>query len=207
MRKAIFVDRDGVIAESRQQPEASLPPRSIDDVAVPEGVEEALQSLRAAGYTIIVITNQPDVARGAVSRSSVEAINDYLENILPIDAVYTCFHDGDACSCRKPRPGLVLQAAHDYSIDLSGSWLIGDRWVDIAAGRAAGVRTVLLERRYSWRATHQGPPPPGLQPDAVGSDMTQCVAAIHLTSARRSSEGPSTSETSRDDPHDEDQEG
>lgn len=175
---ATFIDRDGVIAESRQHPGAPQPPASIDDVLIPDGVEAALGALRAAGYIIIAVTNQPGVARGTTSRSSVEKINTYLKNALPIEAMYTCFHDGDSCACRKPRPGLILEAGRDYELDLNRSWLIGDRWVDVAAGRAAGVRTVLLERSYSWSPTHQGPPPLGLQPDAVGADISACAAAI-----------------------------
>ncbi len=181
---AVFVDRDGVIVESRRHAGMPRPPESVDDVEIPAGVQEALESIRAAGYVVIAVTNQPDVARGTTSRSTVEAINSYVTAHLPVEAVYTCFHDGDSCSCRKPRPGMLLQAAADYSVDLDRSWMIGDRWVDIAAGRAAGVRTVLLERLYSWQPTHQGDPPAGLQPDAVGNDLAACAAAI-LGSASR----------------------
>jgi D-glycero-D-manno-heptose 1,7-bisphosphate phosphatase len=181
---AVFVDRDGVIVESRRHVGKPLPPGSLDDVAIPEGVKTALNSLRDAGYVLIVVTNQPDVARGTTSRSSVETINAHIKDILPIEAVYTCFHDGDSCSCRKPRPGLVFDAARDHSIDLDRSWLIGDRWVDIAAGRAAGVGTVMLERSYSWNPTSQGPPPPGLRPDAIGADLGECVAAIRGSTPR-----------------------
>jgi len=175
---AIFVDRDGVIIESRRPGADPRPPASVEDIEIPAGVPESLGALRAAGYVLIVITNQPDVARGTTSRSAVEAINTFVSNALPIDDVYTCFHDGDSCSCRKPRPGLILAAARDHAIDLGRSWLIGDRWVDIAAGQAAGVRTVLLERPYSWAATSAGDPPPGLRPDAVGADLGECAAAI-----------------------------
>jgi len=175
---ASFLDRDGVIVESRRHPGDPAPPESVDDVAVPDGVAEALDSLRGDGYTLIVITNQPDVARGTTTRATVEAINARIGDLLPIDGVYTCYHDGDGCPCRKPRPGLLLEAAQDHGVDLEGSWLIGDRWVDIAAGHAAGVRTVLLERPYSWSPTSQGPPPPGLRPDAVGGTFGDCVAAI-----------------------------
>ena len=177
-RIASFLDRDGVIAESRRHARDPRPPASVEDVAIPDGVVDALESLHRDGYLLVVITNQPDVARGTTTRETVDAINDYISTVLPIDVVYTCTHDGDACVCRKPRPGLILQAARDHDIDLPRSWLIGDRWVDIAAGRAAGVRTVLLERDYSWRATSQGPPPAGLRADAVGADLAGCVAAI-----------------------------
>jgi D-glycero-D-manno-heptose 1,7-bisphosphate phosphatase len=181
---AVFVDRDGVIVESRRHAGLPRPAESVDDVVIPPGVQAALASIRAAGYLVIAVTNQPDVARGTTSRSTVEAINSYVTTALPVDAVYTCFHDGDSCSCRKPRPGMLLQAASDHAVDLERSWMIGDRWVDIAAGHAAGVRTVMLERPYSWEPTHQGHPPAGLQPDAVGDDFAQCAAAV-LGSASR----------------------
>ena len=177
-RIASFLDRDGVIAESRRHPGDPRPPESVEDVAIPGGVAEALGRLRRDGYLLVVITNQPDVARGVTTSATVDAINDYISEVLPIDAVYTCMHDGDDCPCRKPRPGLILDAARDHDIDLLRSWVIGDRWVDIAAGRAAGVRTVLLEREYSWSPTSQGPPPPELRPDAAGTSLGECVAAI-----------------------------
>jgi D-glycero-D-manno-heptose 1,7-bisphosphate phosphatase len=182
---AIFLDRDGVIVESRHDPGGSSPPASVDDVAIPDGVAETLDLLREHGYVLVVITNQPDVARGTATRETVEAVNDHIRDLLPIDGVYTCFHDGDGCPCRKPRPGLLLEAADDHDIDLDRSWLIGDRWVDIAAGRAAGVRTVLLERNYSWSPTSQERPPPDLHADAVGTDLPACVAAIMAPSRSR----------------------
>ena len=184
-RSAGFLDRDGVIVESRRHAGEPGPPESVDDVAIPDGVGDALSTLRAAGYLLIVITNQPDVARGTTTRSAVEAINEYISEVLPVDGVYTCLHDGDACSCRKPRPGLLLEAARDHDIDLVHSWLIGDRWVDIAAGRAVGVRTVLLERDYSWSSTSQGAAPPGLRADAVGADLAECVAAVTASDRSR----------------------
>ncbi|HMF03350.1 MAG TPA: HAD-IIIA family hydrolase [Acidimicrobiia bacterium] len=182
-RIASFLDRDGVIAESRVHAGAPRPPESVDDVSIPDGVADALGLLRRDGYLLVVITNQPDVARGTTTRATVDAINDHLRDVLPIDAVYTCAHDGDTCECRKPRPGLLMEAARDHDIDLRRSWLVGDRWVDIAAGRAAGVRTVLLERDYSWSPTSQGPPPAGLRPDALGADLGACVAAITAAAA------------------------
>lgn len=178
MQRATFVDRDGVIVVSGRAPADPVPPESVDDVVIPDGAADALDALHTAGYVVIVVTNQPDVARGTVSLEAVEAINAHITHELAIDAVYTCYHDGDWCSCRKPRPGLLIQAARDHAIDLEHSWMIGDRWVDVAAGQAARVRTVLLERPYSWRPTHQGEPPTGLRPDAFGADLPECVAAI-----------------------------
>ncbi len=177
-KPAIFLDRDGVIVESRQAPDGSTPPVSIDDLAIPIGVAKALAALRAAGYRLVVVTNQPDVARGTVDRRDVDAINDALRDALPLDAIYACFHDGPDCACRKPRPGMLLDAARDLDIDLSRSWLVGDRWVDIAAGAAAGVRTVLVERVWSWNPTSSGTPPADLVPDLVVAGVPEATERI-----------------------------
>jgi D-glycero-D-manno-heptose 1,7-bisphosphate phosphatase len=166
-KPAIFLDRDGVISESRRAPGGSTPPVSADDVAIPEGVAEALERVRAAGFLLVVVTNQPDVARGSITRAAVDAINGQLRRALPLDAFYVCPHDGSECVCRKPRSGLLLDATHDLGLDLARSWLIGDRWVDIAAGAGAGVHTILLERAWSWNATSSGVPPGELTPDHI----------------------------------------
>lgn len=128
-------------------------PRAPLDVATLEilpGVAGALRLLEAHGFLRIVVTNQPDVARGRVTRDAVEAIHRHLLAVLPLDAIFVCYHDdADACACRKPRPGLLLQAASRYGVDLGGSFLVGDRWRDIEAGHAAGCTTFLVRRPYS----------------------------------------------------------
>jgi D-glycero-D-manno-heptose 1,7-bisphosphate phosphatase len=98
---------------------------------------------------------------------------------VPLDDILVCPHDGaDRCPCRKPKPGLLLTAARRHGIDLSRSWLIGDRWVDVAAGRAAGVRTVLLERPYSWDPTSSDQPPDCLVPTEVTATLREAVALV-----------------------------
>jgi D-glycero-D-manno-heptose 1,7-bisphosphate phosphatase len=116
------------------------------------GVDAALADLSRAGYVLVVVTNQPDVARGAQRREVVDAIHARLQAALPLDAVYCCFHDdADRCACRKPAPGLLLDAARDLGLDLAASVMVGDRWRDIDAGRAAGCRTVFVDRGYAER--------------------------------------------------------
>ena len=113
------------------------------------GVAEACARLREGGFALVVVTNQPDVARGRVSRNTVEAINDFLRRQLPIDDIRVCYHDdADGCACRKPKPGMLLAAARDLGIDLGRSFLVGDRWRDIEAGRRAGCRTVFIDYGY-----------------------------------------------------------
>ena len=142
MRPAVFLDRDGVINRALVRDNKPFPPVRIDQVEVLPGVPEALVRLRAAGYALIVVTNQPDVARGTQTRDGVHAIHDYLATLVDVDEFRVCFHDdADGCSCRKPKPGLLTAApAHA----LERSIVVGDRWRDIEAGRRAGCRAAVF---------------------------------------------------------------
>lgn len=125
------------------------PPSSFEDVEILPGVDEALNNLKSAGYLLIVVTNQPDVATGKTTMLMVEQINTYLGDILPIDEFRTCYHqDSDCCRCRKPLPGSLYDAARKYRIDLSESFMIGDRWRDIEAGKSAGCKTIFINYGY-----------------------------------------------------------
>ena len=105
--------------------------------------------LKSAGFRLVVVTNQPDVARGTQTREEVEAIHELLLRTLPLDAVKVCYHDdADRCSCRKPAPGMILEAAAELDVDLSRSYMVGDRWKDIEAGERAGTTTILIENEY-----------------------------------------------------------
>ncbi|MGE5264467.1 MAG: D-glycero-alpha-D-manno-heptose-1,7-bisphosphate 7-phosphatase [Acidobacteriota bacterium] len=147
---AVFLDRDGVLNRAIQESGHARPPDTLDEVEILPGVPEALQALKSRGYWLIVVTNQPDVARGRTSRGVVDAINARLRERLPLDQVLVCYHDdADDCECRKPRPGLVLRAAAEHGIDLSRSYMVGDRWRDIEAGHRAGCRTILVDYAYS----------------------------------------------------------
>src|SRR5262249_37557032 len=129
-----------------------LPPGAVADLVLAPGVEEACEALRRAGFLLIVVTNQPDVARGKRDRADVDAINEELRRRLGLDDVRVCPHDdADACACRKPLPGLLLEAAADWRVRLDASVMVGDRWRDVEAGRGAGCRTVLLARGYDER--------------------------------------------------------
>lgn len=151
-RPAVFLDRDGVINRVDVRRGIPYPPASLRDLAILPRVPESLRTLRADGYALIVVTNQPDVARGTASLESVARIHARLEASLALDAILTCFHDNaDACDCRKPKPGLLLQAAEAFRIDLSSSFMVGDRWRDIEAGRRAGCRTIWIDGGYLER--------------------------------------------------------
>jgi D-glycero-D-manno-heptose 1,7-bisphosphate phosphatase len=146
--RAVFLDRDGVINRAVVRDGTPHPPQSLDELEVLPGVPEALVKLRSEGFLLIVITNQPDVARGTQTREVVEAMNERLVSELPIDEVLTCYHDGDDCDCRKPKPGELLDAARRYGIDLGRSFMVGDRWRDIEAGQRAGCRTLFVDNGY-----------------------------------------------------------
>jgi D-glycero-D-manno-heptose 1,7-bisphosphate phosphatase len=172
MARAVFLDRDGVVIRAMIRGGKPYPPETLEQLELVAGAEQMLSRLHLANYLLILITNQPDVARGSQDRGTVEAINSYLSNRLPIDDCLVCYHDDrDGCDCRKPRPGLILRAAELYSIDLEKSFLIGDRWRDIDAGYAAGCRTVLINRGYQERG-------PANAPDACVSDLRDAVEWI-----------------------------
>lgn len=146
---AVFLDRDGVLNRVRMKGDTPLPPEGLGDLEILPDVPEALLSLREAGFRLVVVTNQPDVARGTTPRETVEAINRHLLSHLALDSIEVCYHDdADQCACRKPRPGMLIGAAKRYDIDVSSSYMVGDRWRDIEAGRQAGCSTVLVGEGY-----------------------------------------------------------
>ncbi|MDB5611407.1 MAG: family hydrolase [Bradyrhizobium sp.] len=149
--RAIFLDRDGVLNRPLVREGKPYPPARVEDVEVYPGLREQLQRLKELGFVLIVVTNQPDVARGTTSKQMVEEINDLIaREIAAIDRVTVCFHDNsDGCNCRKPRPGMLLAGAAEFDIDLARSYMIGDRRNDIEAGIAAGSRTIFIDRAYS----------------------------------------------------------
>lgn len=149
-RRCVFLDRDGVINRAIVRDGKPYPPSCLDDMEVFPGVEGALARLHQAGFLLIVVTNQPDVARGTLSREVIEEINRDLASRLPIDEFRTCYHDDkDGCDCRKPLPGALLAAAALHNIDLHASYMIGDRWRDTEAGQRAGCKTVFIDYGYA----------------------------------------------------------
>ncbi len=171
IRRAVFLDRDGVINRAIVRDGKPYPPAADEDVEILPGVREAIQQLKAAGYLLVVVTNQPDVSRGTQSRAAVEAIHARLASELPIDEFRACYHDdGDACACRKPKPGLILDAARAHGVDLRASVMVGDRWRDVEAGRRAGCATVFLDYGYAERRPDE--------PDAVVGSLAEAAEWI-----------------------------
>ena len=148
-RRGVFLDRDGVLIGATVAAGRPRPPATLSDAQVLPNVAAACHTLRASGAVLVVVTNQPDLARGTTTVGEVTAINRALQRALPLDDIVVCPHDdADKCACRKPQPGMILDAAARLNIDLRRSVMIGDRWRDIEAGARAGCRTVFVDRNY-----------------------------------------------------------
>jgi D-glycero-D-manno-heptose 1,7-bisphosphate phosphatase len=148
--KAVFLDRDGVVNKAIVIEGLPYPPKSIDELQILPGVRDGIAQLMQFNYKIFIVTNQPDVARGTALLDKVQEINYFLSKELFIEQVYCCFHDGiESCNCRKPKPGMILQAAEEWDLDLNNSFLIGDRWRDIEAAQNAGVTSILIDYNYN----------------------------------------------------------
>lgn len=149
LKRAVFLDRDGVINTAILKNNRPYPPASLSELRVLPGVSSALEKLRSWDFEIVVITNQPDIARGVVNKALVDEINNALTSLLGIKYFYVCPHDdGDNCDCRKPKPGLIIGAAADLRINLAESFVVGDRWRDISAGQAAGCTCFFIDYSY-----------------------------------------------------------
>jgi D-glycero-D-manno-heptose 1,7-bisphosphate phosphatase len=149
---AIFLDRDGVLNEVDVRDGTPHPPSGVEQLRLLPGVVEACNRLQELGFALVVVTNQPDIARGKQTRDEVDRMHDALRARLPLDEIVVCAHDDiDDCPCRKPRPGMILDAATRLGLDLENSVCIGDRWRDVEAGKRAGVMAIFVDRGYGER--------------------------------------------------------
>lgn len=149
-RKAVFLDRDGVIVIPEFREGRSFGPRRLEDYRFYPEADRALARLKEAGYLLIVVTNQPDVGHGLISSGTLDEMHRRLRARFPIDSVRTCCHTQDyGCGCRKPKPGMLLDSAREFGISLSRSFMVGDRASDVEAGRAAGCTTVFIDLGYT----------------------------------------------------------
>jgi D-glycero-D-manno-heptose 1,7-bisphosphate phosphatase len=171
MTRAVFLDRDGVINRAVVREGRPYPPASVAELEYLPRVAEALEKLRRAGFRLIIVTNQPDVATGLQQRAVVETMHEQIHRELQVDDIKVCYHiDQDHCSCRKPAPGMLLQAASTWSIDLADSYMIGDRWRDVAAGKAAGCTTILVRSDYNEQQAQD--------PDAIVESLLEASELI-----------------------------
>jgi D-glycero-D-manno-heptose 1,7-bisphosphate phosphatase len=170
---AVFLDRDGTLNAAVVREGKPHPPRDVAELQLLPGVVDGCARLKAAGFILVVATNQPDVGRGTQSQAVVEAIHTRLCALVPVDRVEVCYDAGDAhppSAFRKPAPGMLLRAARELSIDLGRSWMVGDRWRDIDCGRAAGCRTIFIDCGYAE--------PLGAQPDFTAPSLSAAADII-----------------------------
>lgn len=168
---AVFLDRDGVLTVPTIRDGRSFAPRTLEEFALYPDAAGATARLKQAGFLLIVVTNQPDVGRGLISREVVEEMHRRMAATLPLDAIEVCCHAQDGeCDCRKPKPGMLRRAADRLHIDLSCSFMVGDRNRDVEAGRAAGCTTVFIDLDYAETKP--------IQPDFTVSSLAEAVDII-----------------------------
>ena len=152
MKKAVFLDRDGVLNRSILVNGVPKPPTAVREIEILEGVTEAIQILKNNEFIPVVITNQPDIARGLILEAQVNEINRHIGNLTGIINFYVCGHDdSDLCNCRKPQPGMIKKACSELNLDIEKSFLVGDRWKDISAGQEMNLKSYFID--YSYKET------------------------------------------------------
>lgn len=169
MKKAVFLDRDGVINKVLLNNGKPFSPRRFEKFELLPDVGRDLNSLREIGFISIIVTNQPDAARGLMKIEEMNKMHDLIMKSLPVNDIMVCTHDdADNCECRKPKPGMLLEAANKWNIDLKESYLVGDTWKDIEAGNAAGCKTILIDTPYNH----------GVESDYKVSNLKEAVKMI-----------------------------
>ena len=149
MKRAIFLDRDGVLNKTVIKEKKITSPLNLDELKIVPEAKETLETFKKYGYLLIMVTNQPDIAKNKNTKKNVEEINNFLKNLLNIDDIFVCYHDDkDFCNCRKPKSGMLIEASKKHNIDLSKSFIIGDRWKDVEAGKNVGCKTIFIDFKY-----------------------------------------------------------
>jgi D-glycero-D-manno-heptose 1,7-bisphosphate phosphatase len=172
--RAVFLDRDGVLVHALGGKGAPRSARTLAELELLPDVEEACSILKQAGFTLVVVTNQPEIARGTLNAETVTRQNDVLRAALPLDEIVVCPHDDeDGCECRKPKPGMLVDAAARLGLDLASSFMVGDRWRDVEAGRRAGCRVVFVDRAHD---EHRGAEPDAAVPSLA--DAARWILAV-----------------------------
>jgi D-glycero-D-manno-heptose 1,7-bisphosphate phosphatase len=175
MRVGAFLDRDGVLNQSVLIDGKPHPPSTPSEIVILDGVVQAIRILKKNNFVPVVVTNQPDVARGLTSQDQVNAINEIIGKYTNLEYFFTCFHDDvDLCTCRKPLPGLILSAAIELDLDLRNSFLVGDRWRDIEAGQAAGCQSFFIDHSYPER-----------QPKSSFTRVTSLLEAVQIVTGEK----------------------
>lgn len=150
MKRAVFLDRDGVLNKAIIRNGVAVSPRTRDEFCLVEDAPYAVQALKEVGFNVIVVTNQPDIARGHLSQEDLNWMTEQIRTVIAIDEVLICPHDDyHGCDCRKPKAGMLTEGARQWNIDLSQSFMIGDSWKDIEAGNTAGCTCILINAVYN----------------------------------------------------------
>jgi D-glycero-D-manno-heptose 1,7-bisphosphate phosphatase len=148
-RMAVFLDRDGTLNKAYIEDGLPISPSSLNKFKIIKGVKKSINRLKKLNFLCILITNQPDVFRGKISKKTVVKMNSYIKKKIKLDDMFVCYHDNEHnCSCRKPKPGLLVKASKKWKIDLNKSFMIGDRWKDILAGKKVGCKTIFINNNY-----------------------------------------------------------
>ena len=170
-RRAVFLDRDGVLNRTAVETGKPRAPQSLKEFRLLPGVAAAVAELKASGYLAIVVTNQPDVGRGLIAPETIAAMHAHLRKRVAVDDILVCPHRQDAgCDCRKPKPGLILEAMQRWGIAPAGSIMVGDRGSDMVAGKTAGLYTAFVDRHYAE--------PRPERPDLIARSLPHAVAQI-----------------------------
>jgi D-glycero-D-manno-heptose 1,7-bisphosphate phosphatase len=179
LKPAVFLDRDGVVNQLVYRDGKAVSPRSIEAFVFVSGIQAAVKRLKAAGFPVFIVTNQPDIARGKMAAIALDQMTERIYQTLPIDDLRVCPHDDcDDCTCRKPRPGMLLDLAARWQVNLSRSFIVGDSWKDIQAGKQAGCRTILIAREYNQGSENQASGKPGSEPDWSVAEVEAAVDVI-----------------------------
>ena len=175
MRRAAFLDRDGVLNKTYLVQGVPRSPTSVDEVVILDGVSEAITRLKVHNFVPVVITNQPDVARGKILLKIVTEMNEFIGKSLGIEHFYVCTHDDqDFCSCRKPSTGLIDRAVSELNLDISNSILVGDRWKDIEAGQKSGCNNFFIDYSY-----------PEKRPNAPFTKVLSLLEAVEIVTGAK----------------------
>jgi D-glycero-D-manno-heptose 1,7-bisphosphate phosphatase len=169
--RAVFLDRDGVLNRSDVRNGKPYAPRNLSNFRLQPGAARAVDELKAAGFIVVVVTNQPDIGNGLMQHDTLDAMHEKLRAKVAVDDIMVCPHRQDeGCSCRKPKPGMIRQAMRRWGIDATQSYMVGDRGNDIVAGYAAGLYTVFVERGYTEALT--------IRPDLIVRSLSQAASRI-----------------------------
>ena len=155
MKRAVFIERDGILNEAKAGPKHQITPLTLEEFRVNVKAKGLIRELKTRGFVLIATTNQPGLSRGYQSRRELDRMHDLLRRTFPLDDILVCPHDeSDQCPCRKPRPGLLIEAAFKWHLNLDHSFVISDKWFDAEAARTAGCTSLLLQSPWIGQGHH-----------------------------------------------------